>query len=300
MYKMTKEEEIELYNRMKDGDSAARDQLILGHSYLAIKIAEMYSHLIDFEDLQQEAFASLIKCADKYDANKGRLRSYAYNIMKTDVLRFLSKSKHFIRLPEPQVHQMLNLRAIKDELQHELQREVTYEDLLESEEVKKQYKKYSKTRSTKFSFEEYVKILDFSHPVISLDEPLSEDNELITLSHMISDSYDWFKEVEYEDIEEKLMECLTDQEKSVLLCVKHGLTGNQIGEQLGLAASSISTIKLGAIEKIKNFTKDNPELAELIETMGFAVYDPDEPENPPDPSNPSNPWNPRNLIETGF
>ena len=96
---MSLETERELYARMKDGDDYARDDLIMGHEWLIDLMVRKYSRNADPEDVRQEAWLSLIKVVDRYDINKGRLGSYAPYFLKKDVVRYLDKQRHFIRLP---------------------------------------------------------------------------------------------------------------------------------------------------------------------------------------------------------
>ena len=140
---LSKEKEKELFYQMKDGDMDAREELILSHSYMVIKIAREYERYGPIEDLEHEGFIALTKAADVYNIEKGRLRTYAYQSVRLHMLRFLAKNKDFIKLPEPQVRQLLFLMRIKDSLTGELGREPTYEDIMKHPKVVKEYKKYS-------------------------------------------------------------------------------------------------------------------------------------------------------------
>ena len=69
---LTKEEEIELAKRIKQGDLEARDEFIKRNLRLVISIAKKYlGRGLSFLDLVQEGNVGLIKAVDKFDYKKG-------------------------------------------------------------------------------------------------------------------------------------------------------------------------------------------------------------------------------------
>lgn len=65
---LTPEEEFDLFRKYKEGDSAARDRLILSHSKFVIKLAGRYSSLsLPFDDLVQEGYLGLMEALEKFD-----------------------------------------------------------------------------------------------------------------------------------------------------------------------------------------------------------------------------------------
>ena len=269
---LSKSKEEELYNLMKNGDMDARDELILAHSYLVIKIANQYSKYGPLEDLEQEGFVALTKAVDKYNFRKGRLRTYCYQTVRTHILRFLAKNTDVIKLPEPQVHQLLLLLRIKEKLAIELKRDPTYDELMKNKEVIKAYKDYSKKKDTKFTLKEYVDLIGFSEPIFSLNEPIAEDSNIL-LEDVIEDptSESEHKKIELDDIGNNVMEILTDREKLILKSCAKGLTGQEIGSKLGITTQAVSESRLRSIRKIKKYVKDDPELSELISNLGFKL-----------------------------
>src|SRR5262245_45160614 len=69
---LTKEEEVDLAQRIERGDLAAKERLINSNLRLVIKFARRYQgHGLDLGDLVQEAMLGLIRAAEKFDWRRG-------------------------------------------------------------------------------------------------------------------------------------------------------------------------------------------------------------------------------------
>ncbi|MHC1738991.1 MAG: sigma-70 family RNA polymerase sigma factor [Ignavibacteriaceae bacterium] len=65
---LTPEEELDLFRKYREGDSAARDRIILSHSKFIIKLAGRYSSLsLTFDDLLQEGYLGMMEALEKFD-----------------------------------------------------------------------------------------------------------------------------------------------------------------------------------------------------------------------------------------
>lgn len=98
---LTKQEEQELFRRVKDGDSEARSSAINSNLRLVINIAKRYLHTkVPFLDLIQEGNMGLIKAVDKFDPERDkRFSTYATFWIKQSVLRYLNDTKNAVRYP---------------------------------------------------------------------------------------------------------------------------------------------------------------------------------------------------------
>src|SRR4029078_7471582 len=69
---LTREEEVELAQRIETADSAAKERLINSTLRLVIKFARRYQgHGLLMQDLVQEAMLGLIRAAEKFDWRRG-------------------------------------------------------------------------------------------------------------------------------------------------------------------------------------------------------------------------------------
>ena len=130
---LTIEEELQLAERIKDGDSEARDHMIRANLRLVVKIAKDYSNYgLPLADLISEGNIGLMKAVEKYDPEKGgKLSTYAAWWIKQSIKRALSNQSKTVRLPVHMVDKIARLRKISMSLTEELGREPSDEELTE-------------------------------------------------------------------------------------------------------------------------------------------------------------------------
>lgn len=269
---ISKEQEIELYEKMKEGDELARDDLIVGHKYLVFRTANEYSSYGSYDDLVQEGFVGLIRSVDKYDVNIARLRTYALPAIRQEMLRFLNRSRHAIQLPEPHWYALLKLLKIKDEMEIKLGREPNTNEIMENEEVIENYTAFKECYNSRRTLKDYIGLLDFAEAHQSLNAAVFKDSEA-SFEEFIEDPRQQsdFERVDLADLLESIMCSLDDREKFILNRVRDGLSGREIGKELNLTTQAVSMIKLNAIKKIKITAKNDEELKEVLNSMGIIV-----------------------------
>ena len=100
--KLTRQEQIDLYEKMKSGDSQARDTLIECCLPMVIKLAEQFSSNnkhIDFEDLVQEGNLALIKSVDVFNPYKSSITTLAWWAITNSLISTTHKSKYKMKHP---------------------------------------------------------------------------------------------------------------------------------------------------------------------------------------------------------
>lgn len=98
---LTREEEIDITNRVKQGDSEARAKLIRSNIRFVITIAKQYQNSgLMLEDLISEGNVGLIIAADKFEPDKGyHFISYAVYWIRQSILKAINEKSRLIRLP---------------------------------------------------------------------------------------------------------------------------------------------------------------------------------------------------------
>ncbi len=118
---LTKEEEIELGKRIKEGDMSARDELITRNLKFVVFQAKKYAnpnHNIPLEDLVAEGNKGLITAAEKYDYSLGyRFSTYAGWWIKQAIMKFIVDNSRMIRIPAHVIKQFNQYRDAIQELQ---------------------------------------------------------------------------------------------------------------------------------------------------------------------------------------
>jgi len=103
---LTKEEEIDLSNRfIKNGDTDARNELVIANSGLAHQFARREARRYDFvdlDDLTQEAFIGLMRACDKFDPSLGyRFTTYCCYWIRAKISRRIMVLTKEHNLPVP-------------------------------------------------------------------------------------------------------------------------------------------------------------------------------------------------------
>jgi len=90
---LTHNQEIDLAKRIQEGDTIAREELIVKNVGLAYSIAHQYTRIAnDYDELVQYGFLGLINAADLFEHARGfRFSTYASMVIHTEIQRGLSK-----------------------------------------------------------------------------------------------------------------------------------------------------------------------------------------------------------------
>ena len=245
---LTPEEEIELAARIKAGDKKAREHMIKANLRLVVKIARDYEGLgLPLLDLISEGNIGLMKAVERFDPKKGgKLSTYAAWWIKQAIKRALANQSKTIRLPVHLVDKIARMRRVAMELQEELGREPTDEEL--AAELGTTAARVAQMRTAAI------------RPA-SLDAPLSDDEDSNSFGEIVQDES---AHTPYEELEEKtvtamLRELLArlDEREAKILTRRFGLDGNppqtleEVGEQFGVTRERVRQIQNIALRKLR-------------------------------------------------
>lgn len=118
---LTSEEEIELANRIKDGDEKAIEKLVLSNLLFVVSIAKEYQGLgVGLPDLINDGNEGLIKAALKFDPTRGfRFISYAVWWIKQSIIQGLNENSRTVRLPANIINKLGQIRKHIDKFEME-------------------------------------------------------------------------------------------------------------------------------------------------------------------------------------
>lgn len=243
-------EEIELAEKIANGDTEAKKKLIRSNLRLVVSIAKKFTGQgVLFLDLVQEGSLGLIRAAERFDYKKGfKFSTYATWWIKQTIIRAIANNAKTIRIP---VHMAEKIRQYKKtliELSTELDREPTLEELSEK---------------MKISVKKIQNIINAMHKdPISLETPVTEN---LTISDYIEDNNSEIPEQRVQkyflkkDIG-KLLQELTQREQKVLI-ERFGINGEnpktleQLGKETGFSKERIRQIESFALLKLRQSKK---------------------------------------------
>jgi RNA polymerase primary sigma factor len=173
---LTREEEVELAQRIERGDLAAKERLINSNLRLVIKFARRYQgHGLSMQDLVQEAMLGLIRAAEKFDYRRGyKFSTYAVLWIKQAIQRGLDNTGRPVRIPAHIAQRERTVNRTESELSAKLNREPTDEEIAER---------------AKLPLEEVRAVRDLTRVTTSLDAPVGDDGDT-TLGEFRAESTD--------------------------------------------------------------------------------------------------------------
>src|SRR5262245_54057404 len=98
---ITREDEVELAQRIKRNDAEALDKLVRSNLRFVVSVAKKYQNQgVSLSDLINEGNLGLIRAAHKFDETKGiKFISYAVFCMKKTILQALAEQSRIVRVP---------------------------------------------------------------------------------------------------------------------------------------------------------------------------------------------------------
>ncbi len=200
------EEEILLAKKIKQGDSAALDKLTKTNLRFVVSVAKKYqNHGLPLSDLISEGNIGLIRAAHTFDETRGfKFISYAVWWIRQSIIAAVSEHTRILRLPRNQINLLTKLNRVSGELETQLERQPSNEELAEIMGVS-----VDKIRDTRY----------YAGRTVSYDMPVSEegDHRLIDIldngERIIEDE---LIDESFRDAISKLLDVLTARERQII------------------------------------------------------------------------------------
>ena len=243
---LTTEEEVELAQKIRKGDSQALDRLTRANLRFVVSVAKLYQNQgLSLPDLINEGNLGLIKAAQKFDETRGfKFISYAVWWIRQSILQALAEQARIVRLPLNQVGSLNRINKALSRFEQENERRPSAEEL--SKELDIPVEKISDT-------------LKVSARHVSVDAPLSDDEEGSLLDVLPNnDAPEADSSLNKESLIQEInraLSRLSDRECDVVKrffgidCNEMSL--DEISEALSLSRERVRQIKEKAIRRLK-------------------------------------------------
>ncbi|ADK30642.1 RNA polymerase sigma factor RpoD/SigA [Brachyspira pilosicoli] len=243
---LTREEEIELTQRLKKGDSQARAKLIRSNLRFVISIAKQYKNSgLLLEDLIGEGNLGLIIATDRFDPDKGyHFISYAVYWIRQSILRAINEKSRLIRLPLNKAMDLVDLERAVHQCYYKTGHMPDVEDLAAI--LKKEPR-------------EIRNIMSMNNEYVSLEKDFNMDGVKDRLADVVEDKNSKTVEdiLSDKELTEELkiaMEELSDIEKEIINA-RYGLdqekkTLKEVGEKYSFTKERIRQIEKKALKKM--------------------------------------------------
>lgn len=236
---LSEEEKTELLKRVRQGDEAARKELIYGNLRLVLSIIQRFSGRREgLEDLFQVGCIGLVKAVDHFNMDMDvRFSTYAVPMIIGEIRRYL-RDNNAIRISRSVRELAYRALQTREELIAAKEREPTVEEIAERLGEKK---------------ETVLRAMEAIVEPISLYEPVFNDNgDALYLMDQLSDSTNgdevWLENMVLREAVNKL----TEREKKIIqLRFYANKTQVEIAGEIGISQAQVSRLEKAALEKIK-------------------------------------------------
>tara|TARA_B100000965_G_C19532050_1_gene731593 strand:+ start:208 stop:1071 length:864 start_codon:yes stop_codon:yes gene_type:complete len=245
---ITAEMEVELAQKIKQGDQIALEKLTKANLRFVVSVAKQYQNQgLTLPDLINEGNLGLIKAAQRFDETRGfKFISYAVWWIRQSILQALAEQSRIVRLPLNQVGSLNKINKAFSRLEQEFERPPSNDELATALDLSEE-----KVKDT----------MKISGRHVSVDAPFvdGEDNSLLDVM-VNNDSPKADLELMRESLQreiERSLSTLNDREKDVVMLFfgigkKHGLTLEEIGSKFDLTRERVRQIKEKAIRRLRH------------------------------------------------
>ena len=248
---ITAEEEVELAQRVKQGDQLALEKLTKANLRFVVSVAKQYQNQgLTLPDLINEGNLGLIKAAQRFDETRGfKFISYAVWWIRQSILQALAEQTRIVRLPLNKIGSINKINKTYAFLEQSHERPPSAEEIANELDMTINDVKESMKNSGRH---------------VSMDAPLveGEDSNLYDVLRS-GESPNPDKELIHESLRteiERALETLTPREADVIklyfgLGNHHPMTLEEIGETFDLTRERVRQIKEKAIRRLKHTSR---------------------------------------------
>ena len=243
---ITVDEEVELAQRIHQGDQAALDKLVNANLRFVVSVAKQYQNQgLSLSDLINEGNVGLIKAAQKFDETRGfKFISYAVWWIRQSILQAIAEQSNMVRVPLNQAGLMNKTSKAQARFEQLHERRASAEELAAELDL---------------PLDKVIETMKINTRAVSVDAPFAdgEDNSLLDVlpnnDSPLADST-----LNQESLSKEIarvLEQLTPRERDIIKmffgigCQE--MTLEEIGAKFNLTRERVRQIKEKAIRRLK-------------------------------------------------
>ena len=247
---ITVNEEVELAQRIRQGDRAALEKLTRANLRFVVSVAKQYQNQgLGLTDLINEGNIGLLKAAEKFDETRGfKFISYAVWWIRQSILQALAEQSRNIRLPLNQVGLLNKISKESAQFEQRYERRPTSEELSDILDI---------------PAEKIDEALSHSGSPLSVDAPFEEGESNSLLDVLPNgDSPTADKSLMNESLAtevDRALSTLSEREKEILQMLFgigcQEMTFEEIGDHFGLTRERVRQVKEKALRRLRSTSR---------------------------------------------
>ena len=251
---VTPQEEVELAQRIKEGDEEALNKLISGNLRFVISVAKQYQHTgIPLEDLINEGNIGLITAAKRFDATRGfKFISYAVWWIRQSILKAISEKSRRIRVPANKTRDTRAIAEAAMTIEQQQERAASPEEIAELLDM---------------NVSDVKQLLTYAQKELSIDSAISSDDDRRSMLDVMIDenSPNPSERLLDDSLSQEIDAALStiDQKDAYILSLFYGLKDNypktlaDIGKKLGISSESVRKRRDRALRNLKRQARND-------------------------------------------
>ncbi|MCQ9208324.1 MAG: RNA polymerase sigma factor RpoD/SigA [Omnitrophica bacterium] len=248
---LTAEEELELAQKVKQGDVEARMKMIKANLRLVVSIAKKYSHFgVPLTDLIEEGNLGLMKAVSMYNPEQRfRFSTYAAYWIRQYITRALANQAKTVRVPVYMVEAISKWKRTVERLTQKMGRRPRLQEV---------------AKEMKTSMKKIKQISGMITRMTSLETPVGKDGTGQFADLLADESghsaQDEVAQILREERVDTLLGTMSSREREVLV-LRYGLknttthTLNEIAQKFGITRERVRQIESAALHKLKAYIR---------------------------------------------
>ena len=238
---LSSEEKKSLFNRILQGDLAAREQFIHGNLRLVLSVIQRFNNRGEpADDLFQVGCIGLIKAIDNFDVTQEvQFSTYAVPMIIGEVRRYL-RDNNAIRVSRSLRDLAYKAMQMREDLFNKNNKEPTINELAKELGVDR---------------EELAMAIDSVQDTVSMFEPIFQDGtDTVCVMDQIRDNENIDSTWEQTITINEAMKKLPEREQMIInLRFFEGRTQTEIAEEIGISQAQISRLEKNALKHLRKF-----------------------------------------------
>lgn len=241
---LTHKQNMELFQKMYDGDPHAKNDLVNGNLKLVLSILKKFNKPnVNLDDLFQVGVVGLIKAIDNFDISYNlKLSTYGVPLIVGEIKKYLRDNNSPIRIPRSVKDNAYQILRFKENYMNIHGREPSISDIAVSLGLSDYEIGYA-LDSLKEPMSIFEPIFNDGGDTIFLEDQIADKKELNTDKDMLISLHKAFKKI-------------SERERHILLeRFVIGKTQSEIATILNISQAQVSRIEKNALSKLRKLIK---------------------------------------------